>query len=48
MSSSATGNQIPTARHVALSDEALTVELADGRTLVVPLGSVSPAVAWYP
>src|ERR1700722_295651 len=41
MSSSATEIQIPTARQVVVSDEALTVELADGRTLSIPL-------AWYP
>jgi len=41
MSSSVTEIQIPTARQVVVSDVALTVELADGRTLSVPL-------AWYP
>ncbi|MDD5296967.1 MAG: DUF2442 domain-containing protein [Rhodocyclaceae bacterium] len=32
---------IPNAQHVTVSDEALTVELEDGRTLSAPLG-------WYP
>ena len=32
---------IPNAQHVSVSDEALTVELEDGRTLSAPLG-------WYP
>jgi len=41
MTSSATEIQVPLARNVIVSDEALTVELSDGRTLSVPLG-------WYP
>ncbi len=41
MSSSGTEIHTPAAHHVVVSDEALTVELADGRTLSVPL-------AWYP
>ena len=41
MSSSATEIQVPLAGHVTVSDDALTVELGDGRTLAVPLG-------WYP
>ncbi len=41
MSSSAIEAQVPLARSVIVSDEALTVELSDGRTLSVPLG-------WYP
>lgn len=32
---------IPNAQHVTVSDETLTVELEDGRTLSAPLG-------WYP
>lgn len=32
---------IPNAQHVSVSDDALTVELEDGRTLAAPLG-------WYP
>ena len=32
---------IPNVHHVSVSDEALTVELEDGRTLSAPLG-------WYP
>jgi hypothetical protein len=41
MSSSATEIRVPLARQVSVSEEALTVELDDGRTLMVPLG-------WYP
>ena len=41
MSFSPSAIQVPTARRVVVSDDALTVELADGRTLSVPL-------AWYP
>src|SRR5271166_1726740 len=41
MSSSAIEIQVPAARNVIMSDEALTLELADGRTLSVPL-------TWYP
>ena len=41
MTSSALDLRIPDATGVAISDDALTVELADGRSLSVPL-------AWYP
>ena len=41
MSSSLIEIRVPMARQVRVSDEALTVELDDGRTLSVPLG-------WYP
>jgi hypothetical protein len=41
MSSSGTEIQNAVARHVEVSDDALSVDLADGRTLSVPL-------AWYP
>jgi hypothetical protein len=41
MGSSAIESQIPMARHVVVTDDALTVEFADGRTLSVPL-------AWSP
>lgn len=41
MSTSAADLEIPDAIDVSVTDEALTVELADGRTLSVPL-------AWYP
>jgi Protein of unknown function (DUF2442) len=41
MSSSAIEIQSPLARNVAVSEDALSVELADGRTLSVPL-------TWYP
>lgn len=41
MSISAIDVRTPTAVEVSVSDEALTIELADGRTLSVPL-------AWYP
>jgi hypothetical protein len=41
MSSSITEIQIPLARHVVVTEDALAVELADGRTLSVPL-------TWYP
>lgn len=41
MSSSATEIRVAFVRQVSVSDEALTVELDDGRTLTVPLG-------WYP
>ena len=41
MSFSAIKIQVSPARNVILSDEALTLELADGRTLTVPL-------TWYP
>jgi len=33
--------QVPVARHVVVSEDALTIDLADGRTLSVPL-------TWYP
>jgi hypothetical protein len=32
---------MPTAQHVSVTDDSLVVDLADGRTLLVPL-------AWYP
>lgn len=41
MSSSAIDLRVPAAQDVRVSDDALTVDLADGRTLAVPL-------AWYP
>jgi len=41
MSSFAVDNESLVAVRVAVSDEALTAELADGRTITVPL-------AWYP
>jgi hypothetical protein len=41
MNSSATDVQEARARHVVVTDEALTVDLVDGRTIIVPL-------AWYP
>jgi hypothetical protein len=41
MTSSAIEIRVPSARDVGVSDEALTVELNDGRTLSVPL-------SWYP
>jgi hypothetical protein len=41
MSSSGTEIQTAIARHVEVSNDALSVNLADGRTLSVPL-------AWYP
>ncbi len=41
MSFSAIEVQVPPARNVIVSDVALTLELADGRTLSVPL-------TWYP
>ena len=41
MSSLAVEVQEPRAKSVKVSDEALTVDLADGRTIVVPLG-------WFP
>ncbi len=41
MISSTTEIEAPCARHIAMTDDALVVELADGRTLSVPL-------AWYP
>jgi hypothetical protein len=33
--------QVPKAQHVAVTDEALTIDLSDGRSISVPL-------AWYP
>ena len=33
--------EIPKAQHVVITDDALTVDLSDGRTISVPL-------AWYP
>jgi hypothetical protein len=41
MISSSVDNQSTLATHVTISDDTLTVELADGRTIAVPL-------AWYP
>jgi hypothetical protein len=41
MSSSAIELKIPLATNVAVSDDTLTVDLSDGRTISVPL-------AWYP
>jgi hypothetical protein len=41
MNSSVTDIQEARARHVTVTDDALTVDLADGRTIIVPL-------AWYP
>jgi hypothetical protein len=41
MDSSAVENRTALATHVEVSDDTLSVELADGRTIAVPL-------AWYP
>ena len=41
MTTSPIEHQIPLARHVVVSHDALTVELVDGRTIIVPL-------PWYP
>ena len=41
MNSSTVETRIPTARDVRVSDDTLSVELADGRAISVP-------VAWYP
>jgi len=41
MNTSATEVQIAKARNVRVTDEAITVDLLDGRTIAVPL-------AWYP
>lgn len=41
MNSLAVNIQEARARHVTISEEALTVDLSDGRTIIVPLG-------WYP
>jgi len=41
MTSSAIDLRVPEAQDVRVSDDALTVDLSDGRTLAVPL-------AWYP
>lgn len=41
MRTSTTETRIPQARDVAVTQEALAVDLADGRTVVVP-------IAWYP
>jgi hypothetical protein len=41
MSSSAPDLRFPTVESASVSEEALTVELSDGRTLAVPVG-------WYP
>jgi hypothetical protein len=41
MSSLATESQVPRAHHIVVTDDTLTVELTDGRTLSVPL-------TWFP
>jgi hypothetical protein len=41
MNSSTVETQVPTATHVHASDDALSVDLSDGRTISVP-------IAWYP
>jgi uncharacterized protein DUF2442 len=41
MSSLAAEQREPRARNVSVSEDALTVDLVDGRTIIVP-------VAWYP
>lgn len=41
MSSSAINSQAPSATKVVVGDDALTVDLADGRSITVP-------IAWYP
>ena len=41
MSSLAVELESPRAQHVAVSEESLTVDLVDGRTIIVPL-------VWYP
>lgn len=41
MASSATDNPDAFARHIVITDDTLSVELADGRTIAAPL-------AWYP
>lgn len=41
MNSSAVDTQEARARQVTVSDDALSVDLVDGRTIIVPLG-------WYP
>jgi Protein of unknown function (DUF2442) len=41
MSSLAAKQREPRARNVSVSEDALTVDLVDGRTIIVP-------VAWYP
>ena len=41
MSSLAAEQKEPRARSVSVSEDALTVDLVDGRTIIVP-------VAWYP
>jgi hypothetical protein len=41
MSSSVTETLVPSARHVVIAEDSLTVELSDGRVLSVPL-------TWYP
>jgi Protein of unknown function (DUF2442) len=41
MTSSTLDTDVPAARSIAISDDSLTVDLTDGRTLSVPL-------AWYP
>lgn len=41
MNTSTTETQAARAKHVTVSEDSLTVDLADGRTISVPLG-------WYP
>lgn len=41
MSISAVEIDVPDARHLEITEDTLTVELSDGRTISVPLG-------WYP
>ncbi|HEX3579684.1 MAG TPA: DUF2442 domain-containing protein [Thermoanaerobaculia bacterium] len=41
MTSSLAEILVPAATHIAISDDTLTVDLSDGRTIAVPL-------AWYP
>ncbi len=41
MNSSATDVQEPIARNVTVSEDSLTIDLVDGRTVIVPL-------VWYP
>ena len=47
MSSSTTEIQIPLARHVVVTEDALAVELADGRTLSVPRTWYPRSMAWH-
>ena len=41
MNSSTVETQVPTATHAQVSDDVLSIDLSDGRTISVP-------VAWYP